>query len=512
MTPGSSGGRVCGVELLHLITNSSIFGNHRSGSPPLEQVQLQLKRVLGRADLVFFLIAAEVNLNSVPVVAGSGPTAFLFWIAAFLLFFIPQGIAVLELSRRFPQEGGIYRWNKTAFGDFHGFVSGWTYWTNNMFYIPTLLFYIVGFSTFIGGRHTAGLGDNPLFMAGVSLVLLWFITWLNIRGFGVGKWVQTIGASGTFVTTAIILAIGYVAISTHGMATPIEAASLVPAWGEWRVYSLFGAVCLNYVGLELASVIGDEVKDPHRNIPHAVIIAGVATVVLYLTATFALQATIPAAEIGVIDGILQGVQHAAEGIGWTWIVVPIAMLMILNAGGNASAWLAGSSRIPFVIGIDRYLPASFGRIHPRHRTPHVALIVQSLASSLFIIINAIGSSVYDMYMILLQTTIILTLIPYLYMFAALVRIRRSPARFGAGAGFFERSWICYVAGIVGLAVTLFGLVFAFSPSPGIEDILGFEFKLLLGTLGFLVPAVLIYRWSISRRKGPHPMALEPVED
>jgi glutamate:GABA antiporter len=471
-----------------------------------------LKRVLGRADLIFFLIAAEVNLNSVPVVAGMGPSALLFWVAGFFLFFLPQGIAVLELSRRFPQEGGIYQWNKTAFGDFHGFVSGWSYWTNNIFYVPTLLFYIVGFSTFIGGSLTAGLSDNPLFMAGVSLLLLWCITWLNIRGFGVGRWVQAIGASGTFVTTIIILAIGVIAIRTNGMATVIDARTLMPVWGDWRAFSLLGVVCLNYVGLELASVIGDEVKDPRRDIPYAVIVAGIATVTLYLVATFALQATIPASEIGVIDGILQGVQHAAEGIGSAWIVVPIAFLMSLNAAGNTSAWLAGSSRIPFVIGIDRYLPSSFGRVHPRHSTPHVALIVQGFASSLFIVINAIGSSVHDMYMILLQTTIVLQLIPYLYMFGALIRIRRSPAHFGAGEGFFTQSWICYAAGVMGIGMTLFGLVFAFYPSTGVQDVVWFELKLLLGTLGFLIPAVLIYRWNASRNRVGVAVPVEIVQD
>ena len=478
----------------------------------MDNGQPHLKRVLGRVDLIFFLIAAEVNLNRVPVVAGMGAAALFFWIAGFILFFLPQGIAVLELSSRFPQEGGIYKWNKTAFGDFHGFISGWNYWTNNIFYVPTLLFYIVGFAAFIGGSMTAGLSENPLFMAGASLLLLWFITWLNVRGFVVGKWVQTLGVGGTFFTTLIILCIGLVAIKMNGMATVMNSTSLLPVWGDWRAFALLGVVLLNYVGLELASVIGDEIKNPRRDIPVAVIVAGVATVSLYLIATFALQATIPASEIGVIDGILQGVKHAAEGIGWGWIVVPIAILMSLNAAGNTSAWLAGSSRIPFVIGIDRYLPSSFGRIHPRHSTPHVALVVQGFASSLFIVINTIGSSVHDMYMILLQTTIVLQLLPYLYMFGALIRIRRSPERFGAGEGFFRNSWICFLAGVVGIGMTLFGLVFAFYPSSGVNDIIGFEFKLLLGTLGFLIPAVLIYRWNASRNRVEVPATVEMVQD
>ncbi len=178
-----------------------------------------LKRVLGLRDLSFFLIAALINLNSVPVVAGAGPVALVLWIAGFLFFFIPQAVAVLEFSKRSPHEGGIYNWNKAAWGDFHGFISGWAYWVNNIFYIPTLLFYIIGFIAYIGGDTTSSLASSPFFMMSISLGLLWFITYLNIRGFGVGKWVQNLGAAGTFVTAGTILTIGIITASSHGAAT-----------------------------------------------------------------------------------------------------------------------------------------------------------------------------------------------------------------------------------------------------------------------------------------------------
>ncbi len=457
-----------------------------------------LTRVLGRADLTLFLIAALVNLNSVPVVAGIGPAALFFWIAAFFLFFLPQAVSVLELSSRLPQEGGIYRWTRAAFGDFHGFVSGWCYWANNIFYIPTLLMYIAGFTAFAGGELTAGLGESPLFVAGFSLALLWGITGLNIVGLGVGKWVQNVGAVGTFVTTLLILGIAVVALNLNGAATAFSAGSLIPH-GDWQTLALLSVVCLNYVGLELGPVLGEEIKDPRRSIRSAIFIAGMSTVVLYLLTTFALQATIPAADIGVIDGILQGVQKAAESLGILWVVLPIAILMSLNAGGNTSAWLAGAARIPFVIGLDRFFPPAFGRLHQKYNTPHVALVVQGLASSLFIIVNAIGATVHDMYLILLQTTVVLQLVPYLYMFAALLLIRRSPARFTAEPGGIRSDLVCYLAGGTGFLMTAFVLLVAFVPSAAVADPTGFEMKLILGVLAFLIPAVLIYRWNRPRR-------------
>ena len=471
----------------------------------MSEEQARLPRVLGLAGLSFLLIAALVNLNSVPVIAAMGSGALLFWALGFILFFLPQGAAVVELSSRYPQEGGIYNWSKMAFGDFHGFFSGWCYWTNNIFYIPTLLFYIVGFAAFVGGEATRPLGEEPLFMAGISLGLLWLITWLNIFGLRFGSWVQGAGAVGTFLTTIILVAVGFSAASMRGVANPISTEGVFGALSEWRTISLISIVCLNYVGLELGSVLGDEIRDPRRTIPRASIIAGASTVGLYLLATLALQASVPASEIGVIDGILQGVQVASADLGIPWILPLLAVLMSLNASGNASAWLAGAARIPFVIGIDRYLPSAFARVHPRFHTPHVALIVQGFASSLFIVISAVGASVSDMYLILLQTTVILQLIPYLYMFGALIKIRRSPERFAHGRPFFKRSWIPYGAGALGATVTLAGLALAFVPGSGVEDVLGFEMKTILGVLSFLVPAVFLYHVKARRLRAAEPI-------
>jgi amino acid transporter len=448
------------------------------------------------------------------VIAAIGPGALLFWLLGFLLFFLPQGVAVLELSSRYPQEGGIYNWVKTAFGDFHGFLSGWCYWTNNIFYIPTLLFYIVGFAAYIGGPATAGLATHPLSMSLISLALLWVITGINVLGLDVGKWVQSIGAVGTLLTTAVILAVGLITLSMQGAANTIDVPSVFSGFNDWRTVALLSVVCLNYVGLELGSVLGDEIKEPRRSIPRAVVIAGVTTVTLYLLATFALQLTIPSGEIGVIDGILQGVQRAATSIHLPWIVIPVALLMSLNAAGNTSAWLAGSSRIPFVIGIDRYLPAALGRTHPRYHTPHVALVVQGFASSLFIVISAIGSSVHDMYMILLQTTVILQLIPYLYMFAALIRLRLRITVADAERRFFRNSWSVYAAGVLGFLVTAGALFVAFIPSASVTDVWNFELKTTLGTLSFLIPALVLFRMRLrkDRFSATVPQEIEVVPD
>src|SRR5260370_13597928 len=140
----------------------------------------RLRRVLGRWDLVLLFVVAVFNLNVVPSIAANGGVTVWLWIISLVLFFWPQGIAVIELAHRFPGEGGVYLWAKEVFGDFHGFLSGWCYWTNNMMYVPTIMLYFVGVFVFVLGAGHESLADNKSFTLTASLVLLFLLVVLNV--------------------------------------------------------------------------------------------------------------------------------------------------------------------------------------------------------------------------------------------------------------------------------------------------------------------------------------------
>src|ERR1044072_6306358 len=126
-------------------------------------------RTLGRWDLVLLKVVAIVNINNVPPVAVYGWTSIALWLVAFAAFFVPEAIAVLTLARRYPGEGGIYLWTREEFGDVHGFLCGWCYWTNNLFYVPVLLIYMAGILAFAAGdRRAVGLISPKTFVAAVG--------------------------------------------------------------------------------------------------------------------------------------------------------------------------------------------------------------------------------------------------------------------------------------------------------------------------------------------------------
>ncbi len=445
---------------------------------------------------MLLFVVAITNLNLVPVVAAGGPVTLWLWLVALALFFWPQGVAVVELSQRYPGEGGVYLWTKELFGHFHGFMSGWCYWTNNVFYIPTLLFYLVGISVYTGGARTLPLADNRLFVFLFSLVLLWLMVGLHIRGLIVGKWVNNLGGIGTAIASLALM--GLALTTLHMRGSSLSASSFNTAGFDWRLVSSFGVVCFGLVGLELASVMGDEIRDPRRTLPGAVLWGGVISGLLYIGATLALLLALPREEIGVVQGVLQAISKMAAEAGLRWVVSPLAVVLSLSIAGATSAWLAGSARIPFVAGLDRYLPPALGRAHARYATPHVALIVHALLSSLFVAMSFIGATVKEAYVTMLDLAVVLQLVPFLYMYGAVIRLA---ARSGSNPVYYakERLWI---AGVGGFLTTSLGMALAFVPPRQIGKIWLFELKMLLGCVLFLGLGAFFFR-VYSERKAHH---------
>lgn len=442
---------------------------------------------------MLLFVVAITNLNVVPVVAANGPVTLWLWGLALLLFFWPQGIAVIELSQRYPGEGGVYLWTKREFGDFHGFFSGWCYWTNNIFYVPTVLFYLVGVSVYAGGVRALPLADSKPYTFVFAVGLLWLMTALNIRGLGVGKWVSNLGGIGTAIACLALMVLGLWSWRIHGGVLHPEALTIDDP--DWRLVSSFGVICFALVGLELASVMGDEIRDPHRTLPGAVFWGGILSGALYVGATLAILVAVPREEIGVMQGVMQALTRMADDAGVTWVVPILALVLSLSLAGIASAWFAGSARIPFVAGIDRYLPAALGRLHRRFGTPHVALIVHASLSTLVIVMSFVGASVKEAFVTMLDLAVILQLVPFLYVYAMLIRMAAPSASTPAA---YSRNTLL-AAGMTGFATTSLGLLVAFVPSRQIESVWVFEAKLLLGCALFWGIAALLFRVQAAAR-------------
>ena len=463
---------------------------------------MSLHRALGLRDRVLFNLAAVHGLRWLATAAKTGPSAIALWLLAALFFFVPQGLVVSELSSRYPEEGGIYQWTKRALGERHGYVCGWCYWVNNVLYYPSLLM-----SAAVIGTYAIGKGDSPLasdwtYVLPATLLCLWIAAGLNIVGVGTGKWLQNVGGVGGYVPGVIMVGLALAFVATgRPSANPITPSTVVPNLGSLSGLNLWASIAFAFAGLELSSSMGGEVRDPRRTLPRAVLVSAPLIAAAYVLGTWALLRMVPVGDVNIVSGLLQGISSGANALSpalW-WLAPLAAVSYTLGNVGGVGAWLTAPARVAFAIGLDRYFPDAFGRIHPRWKTPYVAILVQAALATAFLFVSVLGkgTTVEKAYLIILDTQLLIYFIPYVYLFISYLRLRREPpaADTVRVPGGRPGAW---AAGVSGLVVTVLAMVIATVPPDGDESPLAFEAKVIGGALAFVGLGGVVY-WRGRRR-------------
>jgi amino acid transporter len=454
-----------------------------------------LPRALGLRDLVLFNVVAVLSLRWVATAAAAGPSSITLWVLAALLFFIPQGLAVGYLSARDPQEGGIYFWTKDAFGEGHGFLCGWCYWVNNILYYPNLLMSTAVIGTYVIGHGDTGLANRWIYVLPATLVALWFAVALNIVGLRTGRWLQNLGAFGTYLPGLVLIALGVYAALTRPSATRFDFSTIIPDLSNYSELNLWASIAFAFAGLELCACMGDEIRDPRRNLPRSLYLSAPLIAFLYIAGTVSVLWLIPAGSVNIVSGFQQalalGATHVNPNLGW--IAAACAGLYVVGNVGGVGAWLTGPARIAFVIGLDRYFPPAFGRVHPRWHTPYVAILTQGVLATFFLFLSVLGkgTTVEKAYLVVLDTMLLIYFVPYLYLFTCYVVVRWKEAEAVSAESWPHGRIGATLVGVAGLGLTLFAMGIATIP-PSDTDPWVFRAKVIGGAAIFVAIGGLIY--------------------
>ncbi len=473
-------------------------------------------RVLTLPDVIVMTTVAVVSPRWITRSAAAGPSALSLWLLAFVLFAWPLATAVVTLTRRYPEQGGLYRWAVRAFGRGHGFVCGWCYWVSNIFYFPSVLVFAAPNALAAFGPPAAALAESRAYTAVFVLGVLWLSTGLNVVGLRAGRWVQRAGTVGLWTPVVVLVAAGGVAAATQGPATAFDAAAFLPRSQAGSALAQWSSLCFAFVGFEIAAFLSQEVADARRTIPMGVALASVLAAAFYLVTTAAILAVLPPDAFSERTGIPEAVDVTAAQFGVPHLGRLVAPLLTAGLVATVDSWVAGSARLPFALGMDEAMPAALARLHPRYRTPAFALLVQGLVasavflSSLFLTLAGAHTTVTEAYDILVGVTIVANFIPYLYLFAALLRLTRSRASQAAAGATPRKSHaartITGAAAGAGLAATAVALLLVFLPPAGTANVLNYQLNLALQTAGLLLAGLAVYRWSRRPRRSPGPAA------
>ena len=211
-------------------------------------------------------------------------------------------------------------------------------------------------------------------------------------------------------------------VAEHGSVTHFTLHNMLPTW-NWDTVNFWSQIAFAFTGLELVSAMSEEVRDPRRTLPRAVFGAGALIALMYIAGTFAVLALAPAADIDPQSGVFHAIAIGSAALAHRHSsgVIAAVLVTVGNAGGVGST-VAGIARVPFMVGIDRYLPAAFGKIHPKWKTPYVSILVQAVVSGAILLFSQINDTTRGAYQFLIDAAIILYFIPFLYMFAAVIKL------------------------------------------------------------------------------------------
>jgi amino acid transporter len=460
----------------------------------------QLRKTMGFWDVLLFNIATVLGPRWIAAAGHNGTSSISLWVLAAVFFFVPGALVINELSSRFPEEGGLYAWSREAFGPFHGFVAGWTYWIYTVFYFPGLLLASASMAAYIIGGRGVALAQDRTFLLTVSLSMLLVAVVLNIIGLNVGKWLQNAGGVGTYVPLVMLAGVAAVFVLKHGSATHFTVQNMLPTW-NWDTVNFWSQIAFAFTGLELVATMSEEVRDPRRTLPRAVFGAGALIALMYIVGTFAVLALVPAAGIDPQSGVFNAITVGSVALRLGALGMLAAILVTVGNAGGVGSTVAGIARVPFVVGVDRYLPEAFGKIHPKWKTPYVSILVQASISGLILLGSQINESTRGAYQFLIDAAIILYFIPFLYMFAAIIKLARRRDRkenphavlVPGGVG---GVWIC---GGLGFLVVLIGIFVSLVPPGDSMNKLGFELKLVGGTAASILLGLVLY-WRGARAK------------
>jgi amino acid transporter len=471
-----------------------------ASAPSTLDSNLHLRKTMGFWDVLLFNIATVLGPRWIAAAGHNGTSSISLWVLAAVFFFVPGALVINELSSRFPEEGGLYAWSREAFGPFHGFIAGWTYWIYTFFYFPGLLLASASMAAYVIGGRGALLAQDRTFQITVSLSILLVAVVLNIVGLNVGKWLQNAGGVGTYVPLLILVGVAVAVCWRHGSATHFTMANMMPTW-NWDTVNFWSQIAFAFTGLELVSAMSEEVRDPRRTLPRAVFGAGALIALMYIAGTFAVLALVPAAGLDPKSGVFQAIAVGSVALKVGFLGVLAAVVVTVGNAGGVGSTVAGIARVPFVVGVDRYLPAAFGKIHPRWKTPWVSILVQAGISAAILLASQINETIQGAYQMLIDAAVILYFIPFLYMFAAAFKLARRKDRTenphavlvpGGIAGV----WIC--AGL-GFAVVLIGIFVSLVPPGDSLSKVGFELKLVAVTTASVLVGLVLY-WRGARAK------------
>lgn len=412
-------------------------------------------KTLRQRDMVLFTVTAILLPDVLTATASAGASSIAWWLILGVMFFLPMGLISAELGCSYPRQGGIYAWVREAFGPRWGSRITFCYWINMALWLPAMFVLFAGVF-----NQVFDLGASFRQQVAIAIGVTWLTVAASVVALRFGKWIPNIGGLVKVALFAGIIVGAWRYVSTHTMANPLTLASMTPRWNEGLQF--IPAIIYGMLGFELVSAGAAEMRNPERDVPRAILWSGLIILSLSIIGTLAVLAAIPAAEINLVEGLIDTLDLSFAGLpGADALVLALGLAFLFGIYAGCAAWSMGANRAAAEAAIESELPAWFGIEMPGNGSPlGAAVLTGAVSSSALIAYGFMAGDNEDLFWSLFGFSAVLFMLPYIGMILAFIQMRRvdggrfRPFRVPGGApGAMLCAVLCGV--ILLIAITLF---------------------------------------------------------
>ena len=453
----------------------------------------QSKRVLSVFSLVMINVIAVDSLRTLPISAKLGFSLIFYYLPAAIIFFIPIGLVAAELATAYPHTGGLYVWVREAFGRRAAFITIWLQWIYNVVWYPTIMAFIAATLSYL---FSPDLANNKYYLLSTTLGLFWCFTLLNCFGMRISSVISTIGALvGTILPMLVIIVLAAIWLINGHIVAVIPDTRWLPDFTQLGNLSLFPGVLFGLIGLEMSAVHAEEVHDPQRDYPRAMVYSTILIFLTLVLGALAIVVVAPNQDLSVVSGLIDAYSIFFNAFEIPWMTPVIALFIIMGSLSAVSAWIIGPTKGLLVSSRDGSLPKIFSKVN-RHGAPVPILISQGLIFTVLSGIFIISDSVNAAYWMLSVLCAQLALLVYIFMFAAAIRLRYTQPNRPRSYRIPGGNWMMWLVAGSGIICCILAMAIGFVPPTQIpiHNVVFFESFLVGGIILFV-----ILPWVFSKR-------------
>lgn len=378
------------------------------------------KKKFSFASVLLSVICVVFVAEAAAPVAAIGNSQFFWWIFMIVLFLIPYGLISSELGTTYQGDGGLYDWiNKAYPGTRWGARAAWWYWLNFPLWMASLAVMVPELLNFAFGIQ---IGTVPSLL--IQLAFIWIVTIIAFYPVCDSIVILNVCAVIKVVLAVLVGVMGIYFGIKNGFANDMSFHTFLPSF-DLGSLSFISVIIFNMLGFEVVCTFSNDMTNPKKQIPQAIVVGGLLIAAIYLLGGFGIGAAVPVSEIDTGSGLLDA--FTAMGIENKIFLAAIALLFMITLFGNMISWSMGVNSTAAYAADNGDMPAVFKKRWAKNDMPIGSALMNGIIATVIVVIGVVLSVVApesDLFWTFFSLNLVLFLISYLPVFPAFLKLRR----------------------------------------------------------------------------------------